>query len=184
MWKATRPHHTRVNDSLTTVQSIVDVWLVFSNCIKFNGPEHTMSPMGKRSQELFENSVKNTPPHEEARPTPSRRLLPPPLPLPPNNACPDSDDYMGAESDDSEDGSQHRTSKFLPLPSNDNPNNPNPDELVIDVRLPTFSTGSNVPGFIFIHVLSGRLKAAFFVLLLLKFIGIIELWLCPAIIRS
>ena len=149
MWKATRPHHTRVNDSLTTVQSVVDVWLVFSNCIKFNGPEHTMSPMGKRSQELFENSVKNTPPHEEARPTPSRRLLPPPLPLPPNNARPDSDDYMGAESDNSEDGSQYRTSKFFPPPSNDKPNNPNPDKLIMDVQLPTFSTGSNVPGFTF-----------------------------------
>ena len=86
--------------------------------------------MGKQSQDLLENSVKNTP---------SRRL-PPPLPLLSNNACPASYDYMDAEGDDSEDDSQHRTSKFFPSPSNDKPDNPNPaksnsnlDGLIMDV---------------------------------------------------
>jgi hypothetical protein len=49
----------------STDQFIVDVRLVFSNCVKFNGPEHTISLMGRRLEEPFDKSIKNLPPPEE-----------------------------------------------------------------------------------------------------------------------
>ncbi|KAF9649088.1 Bromodomain-containing protein [Thelephora ganbajun] len=66
----------------TADQFIADVRLVFTNCVKFNGPEHTISLMGRRLEELFDKSIKNLPPPEEAKPAPVKKA-PPPAPAPP-----------------------------------------------------------------------------------------------------
>ena len=66
----------------TADQFIADVRLVFTNCIKFNGPDHAISQMGRRVEELFDKSIKNLPPPEEAKPTPVKKA-PPPAPAPP-----------------------------------------------------------------------------------------------------
>jgi len=66
----------------TADQFIADVRLVFSNCIKFNGSEHAISLMGRRLEELFDKSIKNIPPPEEAKPVPVKKA-PPPAPAPP-----------------------------------------------------------------------------------------------------
>lgn len=66
----------------TADQFIADVRLIFSNCIKFNGPEHAISLMGRRLEELFDKSIKNIPPPEEAKPVPVKKA-PPPVPAPP-----------------------------------------------------------------------------------------------------
>ena len=71
----------------TAEQFIADVRLVFSNCVKFNGPEHAISLMGRRLEELFDKSIKNLPPPEEPKPTPVKKAPPPPpAPLPPTTA--------------------------------------------------------------------------------------------------
>ena len=66
----------------TADQFIADVRLVFTNCVKFNGPEHAISLMGRRVEELFDKSIKNLPPPEEAKPAPVKKA-PPPVPAPP-----------------------------------------------------------------------------------------------------
>jgi bromodomain-containing factor 1 len=43
---------------------IADVRLVFSNTLTFNGPEHSVTVMGKRLEEFFDRSIKNLPPAE------------------------------------------------------------------------------------------------------------------------
>jgi hypothetical protein len=67
---------------LSADQFIADVRLVFSNCVKFNGPEHMISLMGRRLEELFDKSIKNLPPPEEAKPPPVKKAPPPPAPAP------------------------------------------------------------------------------------------------------
>ena len=66
----------------TADQFIADVRLVFSNCVKFNGPDHAISLMGRRLEELFDKSIKNIPPPEEAKPAPVKKA-PAPAPAPP-----------------------------------------------------------------------------------------------------
>ena len=66
----------------TADQFIADVRLVFSNCVKFNGSEHAISLMGRRLEELFDKSIKNIPPPEEAKPAPVKKA-PAPAPAPP-----------------------------------------------------------------------------------------------------
>jgi len=67
----------------TADQFIADVRLVFTNCVKFNGPEHAISLMGRRVEELFDKSIKNLPPPEEVKPPPVKKAPPPPAPAPP-----------------------------------------------------------------------------------------------------
>ncbi len=45
----------------TPDEFVADVRLVFENCFKFNGPDHTISAMGRRVEEVFERQVKNMP---------------------------------------------------------------------------------------------------------------------------
>lgn len=71
---------------LSADQFIADVRLVFSNCVKFNGPEHQISMMGRRLEELFDKSIKNLPPPEEAKPAPVKKAPPPPPPPAPVTA--------------------------------------------------------------------------------------------------
>jgi len=40
---------------------VADVRLIFSNCITFNGPDHAVTAMGKRVEEVFDKQVKQMP---------------------------------------------------------------------------------------------------------------------------
>jgi bromodomain-containing factor 1 len=44
-----------------------DVRLVFSNCVKFNGPEHVITDMSRQVEEVFDKQLKNLPPPEVVR---------------------------------------------------------------------------------------------------------------------
>ncbi|KAG7450287.1 Bromodomain-containing protein, partial [Guyanagaster necrorhizus] len=69
----------------TPDEFVADVRLVFENCYKFNGPDHTISAMGRRVEEVFERQVKNMPMTiEVATPPPP----PPPPPVPTKKAQP------------------------------------------------------------------------------------------------
>ena len=72
------PPHPEKLRYLSADQFITDVRLVFSNCVKFNGPEHTISLMGRRLEEMFDKSIKNLPPPEEPKPAPVKKAPPPP----------------------------------------------------------------------------------------------------------
>ena len=61
------PQNPRYNNA---EEFISDVRLIFSNCITFNGPDHAVSAMGKRVEEVFDKQVKHLPPASEVRPTP------------------------------------------------------------------------------------------------------------------
>ena len=63
---------------LSTDQFITDVRLIFSNCVKFSDPEHTISLMGRRLEEPFDKSIKNLLPPEEVEPAPVKKAPPPP----------------------------------------------------------------------------------------------------------
>jgi len=79
----TKPDPNSENPRYQTAdQFIADVRLVFTNCVKFNGPEHAISQMGGRVEELFDKSIKNLPPPEEAKPPPVEKA-PAPAPAPP-----------------------------------------------------------------------------------------------------
>lgn len=43
---------------------IADVRLIFQNTATFNGPDHVVTAMGKRLQEVFDKQLKNLPPPE------------------------------------------------------------------------------------------------------------------------
>jgi bromodomain-containing factor 1 len=40
---------------------ISDVRLIFQNCLTFNGPDHAISAMGKRVEQMFDKSIKQMP---------------------------------------------------------------------------------------------------------------------------
>ena len=46
----------------TADEFIADVRLVFQNTATFNGPDHVVTAMGKRLQEVFDKQLKNLPP--------------------------------------------------------------------------------------------------------------------------
>ena len=41
---------------------IADVRLIFQNTATFNGPDHVVTAMGKRVQDVFDKQLKNLPP--------------------------------------------------------------------------------------------------------------------------
>ncbi|PIL29377.1 hypothetical protein GSI_09429 [Ganoderma sinense ZZ0214-1] len=62
-------------------QFVQDVRLVFANSVKFNGPEHPVTRMGKQVERVFDKQIKQMPPPEEPEaPTPvaGPPLFPPP----------------------------------------------------------------------------------------------------------
>ncbi|PIL30487.1 hypothetical protein GSI_07186 [Ganoderma sinense ZZ0214-1] len=62
-------------------QFVQDVRLVFANSVKFNGPEHPVTRMGKQVERIFDKQIKQMPPPEEPEaPTPvaGPPLFPPP----------------------------------------------------------------------------------------------------------
>ena len=52
------PNNPRYNHAEEFVQ---DVRVIFANCLTFNGPEHAVTAMGKRVEEIFDKQVKNMP---------------------------------------------------------------------------------------------------------------------------
>lgn len=63
-----RPDHNPSNPRYTSVdQFIDDVRLVFRNCLTFNGPEHQISHMARRLQEVFDRSMKHAPGPDDVR---------------------------------------------------------------------------------------------------------------------
>ena len=49
----------------TVDEFIVDVRLIFRNCLSFNGPDHVITQMGKNVEEAFNKALKNMPGPEE-----------------------------------------------------------------------------------------------------------------------
>ncbi|KAL0575026.1 transcription initiation at TATA-containing promoter protein [Marasmius crinis-equi] len=60
---------------------ITDVRLIFNNCYTFNGPDHVVSAMGKRVEEVFDKQIKNLPPAETVKPPVVKKQSPPPRPV-------------------------------------------------------------------------------------------------------
>ncbi|KAJ6627170.1 hypothetical protein B0H10DRAFT_1941346 [Mycena sp. CBHHK59/15] len=68
---------------LTADDVIADVRLIFKNCVTFNGPDHAITLMGKRIEELFDKQIKNLPSPAEAKPAIVKKVAtPPPPPVP------------------------------------------------------------------------------------------------------
>jgi hypothetical protein len=47
---------------------VADVRLIFSNCVTFNGPDHAVTAMGKRVEEVFDKQIKQMPAAVEVSP--------------------------------------------------------------------------------------------------------------------
>jgi hypothetical protein len=47
---------------------VSDVRLVSSNCVTFNGPDHTIAQAGKRVESVFDKQIKQLPPPAEVCP--------------------------------------------------------------------------------------------------------------------
>ncbi|KAF7306710.1 Bromodomain-containing protein [Mycena indigotica] len=63
---------------LTTDDFVADVRLIVKNCILFNGPEHPITAMVRRVEEVFDKQIKNMPLPVEAKPIPVKKPTPPP----------------------------------------------------------------------------------------------------------
>lgn len=62
----TKPDPNPVNPRyINADQFIFDVRLIFSNCLKFNGPDHPVTAMGKRVESVFDKQIKQIPHPEE-----------------------------------------------------------------------------------------------------------------------
>ncbi|KAG6902811.1 hypothetical protein C0995_011298 [Termitomyces sp. Mi166 len=71
-----------------TDEFISDVRLIFQNCITFNGPDHGVSLMGKRVEQVFDKQIKQMPAVVEMQTKPAaakkeKVATPPPPPPPP-----------------------------------------------------------------------------------------------------
>ncbi|EGO04328.1 hypothetical protein SERLA73DRAFT_68025 [Serpula lacrymans var. lacrymans S7.3] len=62
---------------LTAEDFILDVRLVFNNCVTFNGPDHAISQMGRRVEAVFDKQIKQLPPQAESKPFVKRATTPP-----------------------------------------------------------------------------------------------------------
>ncbi|KAI9572650.1 Bromodomain-containing protein [Boletus coccyginus] len=79
----TNPNNPRYHNA---DEFIVDVRLVFTNCLTFNGPDHAISKAGKHLESVFDKQVKNLPPPQVVKP-PVKIVTPPP-PAPPKKVNP------------------------------------------------------------------------------------------------
>ena len=65
---ASHPLKPDLNESLPRYYSadefIADVRLIYQNTATFNGPDHVVTVMGKRVQDVFDKQLKNLPPPE------------------------------------------------------------------------------------------------------------------------
>ncbi|KIY51397.1 Bromodomain-containing protein [Fistulina hepatica ATCC 64428] len=90
------------NPRYSSIEEFIgDVRLIVRNCITFNGPEHAVSLMVKRLEEMFDRQIKNMPASDPTKPIPVKKQQvapqPPPAPVPvvkkptprrPSNAIP------------------------------------------------------------------------------------------------
>lgn len=70
---------------------IADVRLIFQNCVAFNGPDHVVTAMGKRIEEIFDKQIKQMPaaaPPPEVKPPPPPKKATPPAPPPQTVSAP------------------------------------------------------------------------------------------------
>jgi hypothetical protein len=73
---------------------IADVRLVISNCVTFNGPDHPITAMASRVEQIFDKQIKNLPTLEppvvkkQASPPPPQAAASPPAPAPPKKVPP------------------------------------------------------------------------------------------------
>ncbi|XP_078537985.1 bromodomain-containing protein 4 isoform X3 [Lissotriton helveticus] len=90
-----------------------DVRLMFSNCYKYNPPDHEVVAMARKLQDVFEMRYAKMPdePEEPAVPSPSPVVLPPSKPPPPTSSDTSSD--SSSESDDSSDNSEEERAQRL-----------------------------------------------------------------------
>ncbi|KAF8446270.1 hypothetical protein L210DRAFT_3619972 [Boletus edulis BED1] len=73
------PNNPRYNNA---DEFIVDVRLIFTNCLTFNGPDHAISNAGKHVESVFDKQIKNLPPPQVVK-LPVKIATPPPPPPPP-----------------------------------------------------------------------------------------------------
>jgi bromodomain-containing factor 1 len=83
-----KPDLNSANPRYTSADEfIADVRLVFNNCYTFNGPEHVVSLMGKRLEDIFNKQIKHMPANEEPKflapkqPSPTNVAPSPPSPV-------------------------------------------------------------------------------------------------------
>ncbi|KAJ3794041.1 Bromodomain-containing protein [Lentinula aff. detonsa] len=86
-----KPDPNPLNPRYRTAEEFVaDVRLIIYNCVTFNGPDHIITSMGRRVEEVFDKQVKNMPTAEQTpvvkkqSPPPQRPVpaAPPPAPAP------------------------------------------------------------------------------------------------------
>ncbi|XP_036408348.1 bromodomain-containing protein 4 isoform X2 [Megalops cyprinoides] len=95
-----------------------DVRLMFSNCYKYNPPDHDVVAMARRLQDVFEMRFAKMPdePEEKTCPAPSPALLPAPVkvqPPPTLASSSDSSSDSSSESDSSTDDSEEERAQRL-----------------------------------------------------------------------
>lgn len=74
-----KPDPNKNNPRYATADEFVnDVRLIFINCLTFNGPDHPVTAMGKRVEDIFDKQIKNMP--AAAEPIPRKATPPPPPP--------------------------------------------------------------------------------------------------------
>ncbi|KAF8142115.1 Bromodomain-containing protein, partial [Boletus edulis] len=79
------PNNPRYNNA---DEFIVDVRLIFTNCLTFNGLDHAISlNAGKHVESVFDKQIKNLPPPQVVKP-PVKIATPPPPPPPPAKKAP------------------------------------------------------------------------------------------------
>jgi hypothetical protein len=65
-----KPDPNLANPRYNNAEEFVsDVRLIFSNSLTFNGPDHAVTAMGKRVEEIFDKQVKNMPAPLEVKPS-------------------------------------------------------------------------------------------------------------------
>ncbi|EFI28580.1 bromodomain-containing protein [Coprinopsis cinerea okayama7 len=76
-----KPDPNPDNPRYLTVEDFVsDVRLVFTNCLTFNGPDHVVTQMGKRVEQVFDKHLKGMPAAEPKHAPPPKKATPPPPP--------------------------------------------------------------------------------------------------------
>ncbi|KAJ3750110.1 Bromodomain-containing protein [Lentinula detonsa] len=78
-----KPDPNPLNPRYCTAEEFVaDVRLIIYNCVTFNGPDHIITSMGRRVEEVFDKQVKNMPTAESPPPQRAVPAAPPPAPAP------------------------------------------------------------------------------------------------------
>ncbi|KAJ8251351.1 hypothetical protein GJAV_G00220420 [Gymnothorax javanicus] len=96
-----------------------DIRLMFSNCYKYNPPDHDVVAMARKLQDVFEMRLAKMPDEleEPARPNPSPALIPAPVKMQPPPALPSSSDSSSDSSSESstDDSEEERAQRLAEL---------------------------------------------------------------------